>query len=291
MNKGPAEKTGCGQKAAVIFIVTDPEKSGAREAAEALEAAGTCTSVFNAACNPDHVLTADCPDLQDRKDVLYVTDDPRMLDRLLDGGCCAAGLMHDGNRDADLSRADYLLEDAAWVDADSYQKIYERLKGLPWTILETERCIVRELVPEDAPAVLSLYDAEALRFVEGPCKTAEEEAKVLAAYAKKVYGFFGYGTWALIDRASGRLIGRMGFEPFERENGAMSFGYILHPQFRGKGYALEAGTAILRYGRQMLGFTVIEADTLPENAASARLLERLGFVLAGTGSVYTYRSE
>ena len=274
-------------KAAVFFIPGPGSDavSSAERAAAALNAQG----VFSAVIPYEEAADGSLPGEVRPGEALFVTDSARILELLQDKGLCAAALRHAGSRDEDFRKAAYLLEDPWEIDADSYQKIYERLKGLPWTILATDRCVVRELVPEDAPALLALYDAEALRYTEGPGRNAEEEAKVLAAYAKKVYGFFGYGTWAVIDKESGMLIGRTGFEPFEREDGAMSFGYILHPQYRGKGYAQEVCAAILRYGIEMLGFSAIEADTLPENTASVRLLEKLGFEPAGTGNVHTYR--
>ena len=205
-------------------------------------------------------------------------------------------------RGEDFAGAAYLVEEPRYIDTDSFIKIYERLKGLPWTILETKRCIVRELEEADAPDVLALYDEAALGFVESPARNADEEAGILAAYRQKVYGFFGYGTWAVIEKDSGRLIGRAGFEPFERKNGSMSFGYIFHPDFRGKGYAGEVCAALVEYGFEMLGFTAVEADTDQGNTASAKLLQRLGFVPVNgrdktdtdnedAGNVLTFRRE
>ena len=117
-----------------------------------------------------------------------------------------------------------------------------------------------------------------------------------------MYGFFGYGTWAVIEKDSGRLIGRAGYEPFERKNGSMSFGYIFHPDFRNRGYAQEVCAALVEYGFEMLGFDAVEADMDPENTASVKLLYKLGFVPAGgrdrtdtdnrdAGVVLTFRRE
>ena len=216
--------------------------------------------------------------------MLFITDSPVLFKYLLKAGMPAAAWVHEkpqeepAGRGEDFAGAAYIVEEPGYIDTDSYIKIYERLKGLPWTILETDRCIVRELEEADAPDVLALYDEAALGFVETPAQNADEEAGILAAYREKVYGFFGYGTWAVIEKDSGRLIGRAGFEPFERKNGSMSFGYIFHPDFRGKGYAGEVCAALVEYGFEMLGFTAVEADTDQGNTASAKLLQRLGFV-------------
>ncbi len=240
--------------------------------------------------------------------MLFITDSPLLFKYLLEAGMPAAAWVHEKPREEsavsteDFAGAAYLLEEPGYIDTDSYIKIYERLKGLPWTILETKRCIVRELEEADAPDVLALYDETARGFVETPAQNADEEAGILAAYRQKVYGFFGYGTWAVIEKDSGRLIGRAGFEPFERKNGSMSFGYIFHPDFRGKGYAGEVCAALVEYGFEMLGFMAVEADTDPGNTASVKLLQRLGFVPVNgrdktdtdnedAGNVLTFRRE
>ncbi|MBO5998229.1 MAG: hypothetical protein J6P87_00920, partial [Lachnospiraceae bacterium] len=104
--------------------------------------------------------------------MLFITDSPAVFKSLLEAGMCAAAWVHErplassGQSGQDFPGAQYLLEEPGYIDTDSYIKIYERLKGLPWTILETTRCMVRELESADAPGVLALYDDEALRYVE-----------------------------------------------------------------------------------------------------------------------------
>ena len=52
----------------------------------------------------------------------------------------------------------------AWL---FFQKVYERAHNLPWTILETKRCVIRELSMEDLPALFELYaHPEVTRFME-----------------------------------------------------------------------------------------------------------------------------
>ena len=98
-----------------------------------------------------------------------------------------------------------------WVDRDSLVKIWQRQRRLPWTILETARCVVREFVPEDLEAIRALYDEEAERFLEAPSEDTEKERKILEAYIDRVYRLCGYGHWAVISRQTGELIGRIGF--------------------------------------------------------------------------------
>ena len=214
-------------------------------------------------------------------ELLYVTDCGSVIRALREKGLPVCGYAHEGSRarGESLKGVDYILEEPALIPADSYQKIFERAAGLPWTILETERCVVRELTPADAEAVLALYDSEARRFLEAPQDDPAEERKVLAAYAQKVYRLYGYGTWGIFSKEDGKLIGRAGFEPYTGQDDAMHFGYLIHPARRRQGYAYEACAAILNYGQEMLGFPKIAAETVKENAASAALLKKLGFEL------------
>ncbi len=211
---------------------------------------------------------------------LYVTDDPGTLGLFLEAHlpvCAYERGEYGGEPDrAALGKASYIISGPDEIATDDYCKIYERLTGQPWTILETDRILVRETVEEDMDGLYGCYDEEALRYVEGlPSREIQQES--MRSYREKVYGFYGFGHWSLIDRESGRFAGLMGYEPYQRGEEAVSFGYILHPDFRGKGYASEAGRAILDYGRDVLGFTSVQAAVSRENEASVRLLEKLGF--------------
>ena len=56
----------------------------------------------------------------------------------------------------------------------------------------------------------------------------------------------------------------------------MDIGYAFLPQFRGQGYAAEATTAVMAYGKNVLGLARIVAITAPDNERSAKVLEKLG---------------
>ncbi|MDP2116145.1 MAG: GNAT family N-acetyltransferase [Brevundimonas sp.] len=75
----------------------------------------------------------------------------------------------------------------------------------------------------------------------------------------------------------GRVIGKAGF--YEMPD----VGYILHPDVWGRGLALEAVGAVIDHVFRSRDVETLTADVDPENAASIRLLERLGFVRTGSG--------
>ena len=132
---------------------------------------------------------------------LCLCADAAMLRGLRERGFCAAGYSHGGNREEPFRGVPYVVQEPDLVDADSYQKIYQREAGLPWTILETEHCVVREFMEEDLDALYGLYDDAARRFLEPPSPDRERERTILRAYIDRVYGLYGYGHWAVLLKA------------------------------------------------------------------------------------------
>ena len=219
-------------------------------------------------------------------DALYIADSERLLRRLQDLGAASCGYSHGGQTPGNggltpIKRADYILMEPQWVDRDSLVKIWQRQRRLPWTILETARCVVREFVPEDLEAIRALYDEEAERFLEAPSEDTEKERKILEAYIDRVYRLCGYGHWAVISRQTGELIGRIGFSfPNSSAPGPApdaTFGYLVRKDMRGKGIAREVCAALIEYGFSQLGFELIGADTALSNNASAKILRSFGF--------------
>ena len=205
-------------------------------------------------------------------DALYIADSERLLRQLQDLGAASCGYSHSGNGG---------LMEPQWVDRDSLVKIWQRQRRLPWTILETARCVVREFVPEDLEAIRALYDEEAERFLEAPSEDTEKERKILEAYIDRVYRLCGYGHWAVISRQTGELIGRIGFSfPNSSAPGPApdaTFGYLVRKDMRGKGIAREVCAALIEYGFSQLGFERIGADAALSNTASAKILRSFGF--------------
>ena len=214
-------------------------------------------------------------------DALYIADSERLLRQLQDLGAASCGYSHSGNGGQAPKRVDYILMEPQWVDRDSLVKIWQRQRRLPWTILETARCVVREFVPEDLEAIRALYDEEAERFLEAPSEDTEKERKILEAYIDRVYRLCGYGHWAVISRQTGELIGRIGFSfPNSSAPGPApdaTFGYLVRKDMRGKGIAREVCAALIEYGFSQLGFERIGADTALSNTVSDKILRSFGF--------------
>ncbi len=240
-------------------------------------------------------------------ETLFLCECGSVLKDLLEQGAFAIGYAHEANAGESFSGAPYIVQEPDMVDADSYVKMYERAAGLPWTILETERCLVREFTAEDLDGIYALYDAQACRFLEPPSPDRDREKEILCAYIDRIYGLYGFGHWAVLSKEEpGVLMGRIGYSAItghqEQEARALGiplpdadFGFLLGPKWRGRGIAEETCRALLQYGVSELGFTCIRADARNDNAASFRLLEKLGFVPAGRcepeKTLFLYRQQ
>lgn len=210
--------------------------------------------------------------------VLILTDSPVWFQVLKQLGFPAAGYLHDGNKGETFTGAAYLLEQPQEVDADSYVKIWQRLCSFPWTIAVTKRLVIREMTVGDLDDLYRLYeDPETRAFLQPPSPDREKETAILSAYIEKVYGFCGYGMWAVCGKESGSMIGRIGFEPYHGGGDAVDFGYLIRKDLRGQGLALEAAEAALQFAKEALGLTRVCIHTDARNAASVALARRLGF--------------
>lgn len=148
--------------------------------------------------------------------------------------------------------------------------------------LETPRLILREAKPEDRDGLFALYaDEEVMRYMPlDPFRSVEEADDELGWHAR----IFREGTgirWMIEDRDSGEFAGTCGFLGIEREHNRMEIGYDLAPAFWGRGLMPEAVSAVLGFGFGPLGANKIEARVDPGNAASIRLMDKLGFVQEG----------
>lgn len=145
-------------------------------------------------------------------------------------------------------------------------------------VLRTKRSLLREIVPEDAPALFALRsDPRAMRYVPRPLMTRVGEAEEFIATIATDRAEGNGITWAMTLHGTDLLIGTIGFYRMKKEHYRAEVGYMLHPEHWGQRLVGEALDAVVQHGFQVLGFHSIEAITDAENAASNALLVRHGF--------------
>lgn len=163
------------------------------------------------------------------------------------------------------------LED---VDLNYLDRMYRREKGIPWTIVETDEYLIRELAMSDMDALFELYEDETLYpFVE-PLFEREKEEEYELQYISNMYHLLGYGMWLVFDKETGLLIGRAGVESHEE---GLELGYLLRKEYRGRGLAERICRSILAYVKSELDYKQIRCMIHEDNYASICLAEKLGF--------------
>lgn len=208
---------------------------------------------------------------------LYITDDVVTAKELKNNGEAVIIYFHDGNKDVSFSGFLYGVENPEELEPEYLERVYRRLKGLPWEILETERCLVRETTVADVDAFFEIYSEPSItEYTEGLYTTKEKERDYIREYIDKFYTFYEYGVWTIVEKESGAIIGRAGFSA-RPECDNPELGFVIGLPWQQKGYAFEVCKAILEFGWETLGFEGVQALVEPENKASIALCEKLGF--------------
>ncbi len=214
---------------------------------------------------------------EETQGILHLTDDERKARELKETGEAVLVCLHPGNREQDFSGFLFAVEDPEELEPEYIERVYRRLKGLPWNILWTKRCLIRETVPDDVDAFYQIYSHPSItEYMEGLYPDVEEEKQYVREYMEKVYTFFGFGVWTVVEQATGAVIGRAGLsyrEGFEEPE----LGFIIGVPWQRRGYAEEVCRAVLAYGWSALEFQRIQALVEVENTPSLRLCEKLGF--------------
>ena len=177
----------------------------------------------------------------------------------------------------------YVLQEINDINVIYLEKIYRRFTGIPWDILETNRCRLREITVEDVPRIAEIYQTPSVKkHMEPLYEPLEREVAYVEDYIKNVYGFYEYGTWIIIEKSSGEIIGRAGLENYGRsvdkeEVEQIELGYLIEDAYQGKGYAYEVCSAILEYAKEELHMHSIWARISADNKVSIELCRKLGF--------------
>lgn len=156
-------------------------------------------------------------------------------------------------------------------------------------VLETERLILRPFEPGDAAALCALgRESQKSLFLPDWALDEEQAAGLIRFFRHCMQNpdpRTGPVVWAVVWKATGELIGNAGVGPKEELGGEVELGYAVSESFAGCGLATEAARAVATWAFGEAGMELLVAIVLPENAASRRVLEKLGFALSGRRSL------
>jgi RimJ/RimL family protein N-acetyltransferase len=169
--------------------------------------------------------------------------------------------------------------------------------ALPWTPDYPVRTARLDLRPHTAGDLDDLFafhsDSEVVRYIPWPVRTLDETRTALDAKLPR-HRVDVEGEWLVLAmelRATGRVIGEVLLRCADAEAGEGELGYALHAGFQRQGYASEAARAMLELAFGTFGLRRVTAVLDVRNAASAGLVEKLGFVRESVATGQMFKGE
>ncbi|MBL8122693.1 MAG: GNAT family N-acetyltransferase [Pyrinomonadaceae bacterium] len=143
-------------------------------------------------------------------------------------------------------------------------------------MIETERLKFRRLTFDDLPLLIEQRsDPEVNKYLGGTRLQNPEAIEKRLKFYISCYEKFGFGNCVMIWKEDGRVIGTAGLQPLE-DSGEIEVGYSMIKEFWGRGIGTEAARGWLEYGFNVAGLERIVAVAMVGNAASRRIMEKLG---------------
>lgn len=160
------------------------------------------------------------------------------------------------------------------------EAIYKIFSSMP--TLSAKRIALRPMHSIDAE---DMYDyakrEEVTKYLLWSPHPSVSYTRDYLRYIEGRYALGDFYDWAIIDLESRRMIGTCGFTKIHTDHDVGEIGYVLHPDFWGKGYAVEAASCVMDFGFETLGLHRIEARFMKGNDASLRVMEKLGMSFEG----------
>lgn len=149
----------------------------------------------------------------------------------------------------------------------------------PFPILETERLTLRRVLPSDVKEMFELRsNPETMKYIPRPLLTNHEEALAhIQMMEDKIETNEGI-NWAITLKGDDKMLGVIGHYRIKPEHYRAEVGYMILPEYHGKGITTEAVQCVVDYGFNTMQLHSIEGVIDPENEASERVLQKCGFV-------------
>ena len=144
--------------------------------------------------------------------------------------------------------------------------------------IETPRLLLRELQKEDAEAIFRIFsDPEVMKYSDMDMFTRLEQAQFMIERQRHRFEQKEHFRWGIALKDSDIIIGTGGYVAWNRMWHNAELGYDLAKPYWGQGIMTEAVRAMIQFGFEHMELHRIEAEVMPENTASVRLLHKLDF--------------
>ena len=149
--------------------------------------------------------------------------------------------------------------------------------------IHTPRLIIRPLELRDVPDCLAILSDERVACMHAGLTLIHDisQAQEFVMAAQKQYETNHYEYLAVQEKATGKMIGMVGFDDYKPEFYRTALGYSFAYKYWGKGYATEASNALMDLAFMHMNINRFFATVDPENIRSIRVLEKLGMKLEG----------
>ena len=152
----------------------------------------------------------------------------------------------------------------------------------PFPVLESERLILRRITPADVNEVFAIRsDEETMKYIPRTRAKTKEDALDHIKVVDKGIEENNFINWGISFKDDPKLLGMICLIRMQPENYRSETGYILHPDYHGKGIINEALGTVIDYAFNVLKFHSLEAVIDPENYASEKVLIKHSFVKEG----------
>ncbi len=156
------------------------------------------------------------------------------------------------------------------------------LTGEKLPVIEASRVNLRHLEESDTDSLFEIFsDRETMRYWSAPPFQKRAEAAELIAEIHECFRQKTLLEWGIARKSDNKIIGTTTLFHLDEKNRRAEIGYALNRRFWGNGFVNEALISLLNFAFAQLNLHRIEADVDPQNAASIRVLERLGFQKEG----------
>lgn len=160
------------------------------------------------------------------------------------------------------------------------EAIYKIFARMPH--LESERLVLRKISLDDIDDMYEYAkDASLTKYLTWSPHPDKAYTFEYVSYLQSRYRSGEFFDWAVTLRDGGKMIGTCGFTRFDFPHNSGEIGYVINPDYHGKGIATEAVGEVIRFGFERLGLNRIECKFMIGNDASRRVMEKNGMTFEG----------
>jgi len=214
---------------------------------------------------------------EEKDGIIFISAD-NCSEELLSSGLTT--VIYDKNMGTGLPYGfDLIVESFEEVETDFLIKLRCHKNGIPCSVANTERTVIRELCEKDVDEVIKISRQEhIIRFVEDGRVSESEQRDKLLAYMENVYKFYDFGIWGIFEKNTDILIGVISLDLLKTaENAEYEVGFFIRKEKLGMGFGKEALDAVAHYAKNKLEALRMIAIIDKDNIEAVKLLEKCGF--------------